>query len=550
MMPNKKPSGRPSRPRSIPTLGEEIKLVSTVAVLLTAASLAFCARHGYLLLYGDAVAHLHIARRIFDSFNPGFSQLGSVWLPLPHLLLLPFVQRTDWWQSGLAGAIPSMASYVMACAGIYRLARRWMRPLLALLVFAAFALNPGLLYMSVTAMTEPLFLALMIWSVVHLTAFESALQESDAPAARAALIKLTLVLIAAVFTRYDGWILGTLAWLAVAYWTVRRAWWKDRTNAAVFVACTLCLLAAPLSWLGYNWRMYGDPLDFLRGPYSAAAIARRTTKPGSLPYPGWHHLSWAFLYYVKSAKMGAAPLRCGRWLLLMGAAGTAYALVRYRCLAVPAAMLFWMPIPFYSYAVAYGSVPIFLPEWFPNSYYNTRYGMELLPAFALFPAFAVLTAIKKRPQWTRPILGFALVLIVASNAFLLHATPLVFQEAKANAATRIPFERALANKLMPLPPQATLLMYTSAHIGALQQIGFPLRRTINEGDYDRWQQALKDPAAAADFIVAIDGDPVAEAVKKHPENLELMFVICSTGQPCARLYRSTSAIRLGITPDK
>jgi hypothetical protein len=549
-MPNKKLSAGSSRPRGVATLGEETKLVATVAILLSAASLGFCARRGYLLLYGDAVAHLHIARRIFDSLNPGFSQLGSVWLPLPHLLLLPFVQRTDWWQSGLAGAIPSMASYVIACAGIYRLARLWMRPLLALLVFAALALNPGLLYMSVTAMTEPLFLALMIWSVVHLTAFESALREGDAPAARGALIKLTLVLIAAVFTRYDGWILGTLAWLAVAYWTLRHGWWKDRANAGVFVVCTLCLLAAPLSWLGYNWRMYGDPLDFLRGPYSAAAIAKRTTKPGSLPYPGWHHLSWAFLYYVKSAKMGAAPLHCGRWLLLMAAAGTAYALVRYRSLAVPAAMLFWMPIPFYSYSVAYGSVPIFLPVWFPNSYYNTRYGMELLPAFALFPAFAVLAAIKKRPQWTRPILGFSLALIVASNVFLLRATPLVFQEAKANSATRIPFEQALANKLIILPSQATLLMYTSAHIGALQQIGFPLRRTINEGDYDRWQQALQDPAAAADFVVAIDGDPVAEAVKKHPQNLEMMFVICSTGQPCARLYRSTLGVRLSVTPGK
>ncbi|MHB1674865.1 MAG: hypothetical protein ACYCSP_11535 [Acidobacteriaceae bacterium] len=549
-MPNKTPTHRSSRSGGVPALGEETKLVSTVAVLLTAASLAFCARHGYLLLYGDAVAHLHIARRIFDSRNPGFSQLGSVWLPLPHLLLLPFVQRVDWWQNGLAGAIPSMASYVMACAGIYRLARRWMRPLLALLVFAALALNPGLLYMSVTAMTEPLFLALMIWSAVHLTAFESALREADAPAARSALIKLTLVLIAAVFTRYDGWILGTLAWMAVAYWTLRRGWWKESANAGVFAVCTLGLLAAPLTWLGYNWRMYGDPLDFLRGPYSAAAIARRTTKPGSLPYPGWHHLSWAFLYYVKSAKMGAAPLRCGRWLVLMAAAGTAYALVRYRSRAVPAAMLFWMPIPFYAYSVAYGSVPIFLPVWFPNSYYNTRYGMELLPAFALFPAFAVLAAIRKRPQWIRPILGFAFALIVASNAFLLHATPLVFQEAKANAATRIPFEQALATKLIVLPPQATLLMYTSAHIGALQQIGFPLRRTINEGDYDQWRQALEDPAAAADFIVAMDGDPVAEAVGKHPQNMELMFVICSTGQPCARLYRSTLDARLAVTPGR
>lgn len=547
-MPSNKRSLSSSRKAGVPTLREEMKLVSTLAILLTAAALAYCARHGYLLLYGDAVAHLHIARRIFDSLNPGFSQLGSVWLPLPHLLLLPFVQRTDWWQSGLAGAIPSMASYVLACAGIYRLARRWMRPLLAILVFAALALNPGLLYMSVTAMTEPLYLALMIWSAVHLTSFEAALREADAAAARRALVRLTLVLIAAVFTRYDGWILGTLAWLMAAYWTLRRGWWKEPANARVFVVCTLLLLAAPLSWLGYNWRMYGDPLDFLRGPYSAKAIAERTTKPGSLPYPGWHHLWWAFLYYVKSAKMGAAPLRCGRWLLLMTAAGTAYAVVQYRSRALPAAILFWLPVPFYAYSVAYGSVPIFLPVWFPHSYYNTRYGMEMLPAFALFPAFAVLAAVNKWPQRKRVIAAFALAIIIAGSAFLLRDTPLVFQEAKANAATRIPFERALAEKLILLPPQATLLMYTSAHVGALQQIGFPLRQTINEGDYKLWHDALADPAAAADYIIAIDGDPVAQAAQKHPQNLELLFVICSTGQPCARIYRSTLGARLEVSP--
>lgn len=542
MTPNKlsTQSSRQTAPaHSTNPLREETQLVMAVATLLATASLVYCGGHNLLLLYGDAVAHLSIARRVFDSLNPGFRQLGSVWLPLPHLLMLPFVQRTTWWQSGVAGSIPSMVSYVLACAGLYRLARRWMRPMLAGLVFAAFALNPGLLYMSVTAMTEPLFLALMVWSVVHLTAFESAVRRNDASVARSALWKLTVILIAAVFTRYDGWILGTLAWLMVAYWALRHRWWRDRTNARILAACTILLVAAPLSWLGYNWHVYGDPLNFLRGPYSAAAITRRTTKPGALPYPGWHHVWWALLYYVKSAKMGAAPLRCGRWLLVMAAAGTAYALWQYRSRAVPAALLFWMPIPFYAYSVAYGSVPIFLPVWFPHSFYNTRYGMELLPAFALFPVFVVRAIMHKRPQWGRAVVGFAVVLILASNAFLLRAIPLVLQEAKANSATRIPFERALAAKLILLPSQATVLMYTSAHVGALQQIGMPLRQTINEGDYKLWQAALNDPSEDADFIVALDGDPVAEAVKKHPQNLDLMFLICSTGQPCARIYRST-----------
>ena len=519
------------------TLRDESKLAMAVAVLLATTSLIYCARHHLLLLYGDAVAHLHIARRVFDSLNPGFRQLGSVWLPLPHLLMLPFVQRTDWWQNGLAGAIPSMVSYGLACVGIYVLARKWIQPSLAILVFAALALNPGLLYMSVTAMTEPLFLALMVWSVVHLTTFEAEARK-DAVAARVALAKLTLVLIAAVFTRYDGWVLGTLAWMMVVWWTLWRGWWRERANAHVFLVCTLLLLAAPLAWLGYNWHIYGDPLDFMRGPYSAKAIELRTAKPGSYHYPGWHHVALALLYYVKSAKMGAAPLRCGRWLLLMAIAGTAYALRRFRSSALPAAILFWMPVPFYAYSVAYGSVPIFLSVWWPHGFYNTRYGMEMLPAFALFPAFAVLAVVHKWPQWRRGIVGFALVLIVASNAFLLQATPLVLQEAKANSATRIPFEQALASKLMLLPPQSTLMMYTSAHIGALQQIAFPLRQTVNEGDYKLWDSALKNPAGAADFIVAIDGDPVMDAIHLHPQNLQLLFLICSTGQPCARIYRS------------
>ena len=37
--------------------------------------------------------------------------------------------------------------------------------------------------------------------------------------------------------------------------------------------------------------------------------------------------------------------------------------------------------------IAYSSVPIFLPKWWPHSWYNTRYGVELLPAFALSLGF-------------------------------------------------------------------------------------------------------------------------------------------------------------------
>src|SRR5258708_13107045 len=81
--------------------------VALLSAMLTLAALFFCSQHQLLLLYGDAVAHLHIARRIFDSHEPGFRQLGSVWLPLPHLLLVPFVPQLISWHNHLASASPS-----------------------------------------------------------------------------------------------------------------------------------------------------------------------------------------------------------------------------------------------------------------------------------------------------------------------------------------------------------------------------------------------------------------------------------------------------------
>jgi hypothetical protein len=83
-------------------------------------------------------------------------------------------------------------------------------------------------------------------------------------------------------------------------------------------------------------------------------------------------------------------------------------------------------------------------------------------------------------------------------------------------------------------------MYTSEHIGAVQGAGIPLREIINEGDYYEWGPALRAPAARARYVIALDGDAVAKAVAEHPQGLTLLQVICSTGQPCARIYSSSS----------
>jgi hypothetical protein len=524
------------------TLRHETLFAAMLAALLSLLAFAYCFPRGMLLLYGDAVAHLHIARRIVDSLNPGIRQLGSVWLPLPHLLLIPFVARMSWWQSGMAGAIPSMMFYVLSVAGLYRLARFWLPASGAVVAALFFGLNPGLLYMQTTAMTEPLFLCEMIWSALLLAAYLRALQTGESRHAARLLAGLGLVLVAAVFTRYDGWVFAFLVWLIALWGMAKTRAWKSEAGGA-FVLFTALLVAAPMLWLVWNARQFGDPLDFMRGPYSAKAIEARTSTPGAPHYPGWHSMRVAALYFLKAAELGAVPLRWANALLWMAVGGTAAALAQWRGKGILPALLLWMPLPFYAYSVAYGSVPIFIPLWWPHSWYNTRYGMEMLPAFALFVAFFLvwLTRLLERrwPILAPLVLLAAICLTILDSSTLMRARPLVLAEAVANSQTRIPFEAAYARALSRLPDEGRILVWTSDHIGAFQRAGIPLKRTINETDYYQWGPALRDPARAARFVIAADGDAVTKAVAAHPEGLKLTDIVCSSGQPCIRIYRST-----------
>ena len=559
-----------------PATREETFPIALAAVLLAFIALVISFSRGYILLYGDAVAHLGIARRILDSRNPGLVQLGGVWLPLPHLLMLPFVQKMEWWQNGLAGAWPSLICYIASVAGLYRLARRILVPRWALAATAFYALNPNLLYLATTAMTEPLFLALFLWTTlltvecvaaIHAAAGCPMSGSSDMGSNQAATIRqaaeirrisrllllLGVFILASVYTRYDGWILGACVWLILT-WQLARDKNLFRKLAPSFTIFTLLTLAGPISWLAYNQHFMHDPLDFLRGPYSAAAIEKKTMPPNGHHHRGWHNPAWALLFYTRTAQVDAAFWETGFLVMAAALAGLVLAIRRRIALS---SLLLWIPLPFYVYSVSYGSVPIFIPQLWPHAFYNSRYGMELLPALALF-AFLAVAWLEARWNTSQPLVKRLLqpitLLLIALNTVtmmggfgdrlnsLLHLEkynpPLVLKEAIVNSTTRVAFEQALGRQLREFPAGATILMYNSDHIGALQYAGIPLRTTLNEGDYDSFHAALADPAAHAAYVVAIAGDPVSKAVAAHPQGLTELSILCTTGQPCARIYQS------------
>ena len=511
--------------------------VPAFALAASLAAIVWSWRHGALLNYGDAVAHLHIARRVFDCHQPRLTQLGSVWLPLPHILMIPFVQVYAWWANGIAGVIPSALAYLAACVGTYRLVRRWLEPAAATVALAFFALNPNLLYLQTTAMTEPLFVCEMVWTAFWLVEWRESL-ESDAARAGRLQALIAAVLVAAIYTRYDGWIMALIAWTSMGVVLARRGGLRSRS----FWLASAFVVAAPLAWFVYNAAAFGDWLDFIRGPYSAKAIEVRTSIPGYPPHPGWHNPWVALIFYGKAAELDAAAAPWGNLLVWSSLVGLGWGWVTARRRSFGWALILGLPLPFYAYSVAWGSVPIFLPVWWPFSWYNSRYGMELLPLLALvlgFAAHMVLAGVGEfKPAWRKYAAAGLLALVAVNAGRMLHERALVYVEGTRNIEARRAYDGAIPAVLKAQLAEhpGVLLMDTSVYPELVALTGITLRQTINESDLEVYKDALQHPAERASLVLAFDGDDIGQAVKAHPAGLAAVARFAAQGQPPATLY--------------
>jgi hypothetical protein len=561
---------------STPTLrtsDRDLKLVAALASAVSLFSFLYYFQRGEVLLYGDAVAHINIARRVFDSQTPGLLQLGTVWLPLPHLLMIPLLVPNWMWRTGLGGSIPSMIAYVLGVMGIFRLTRGLLEDedndrtrlgvragaWLGALIYGA---NPNLVCLQATAMTESLYLAFFIWAVVYFGEFLrlSKQQSRGAWAFGRPLYRCAWCLAGAELTRYDGWFLAAILGTVITFLLLRR--WNDKAFRRVAITFLVSIAAAPLLWLGYNGAVYGNPLEFANGPYSAKAIEQRTAQPGYPSHPGAGNVITAASFFLKSAELDMAEGNWGRVWIAIALAGT---WVGMRVRVRGAVLLLWVPVVFYALSIAYSGVPLFLPSWWPFTWYNLRYGLQLLPLFAVSAALAIAApkgAIERMrfmpslKRWSdtsllrRGAAGVVLAFVALSYGFVWKAQPLCFKEAWINSRTKLALESSVAKAVAELPRDSTYLMYVGDHVGAFQQAGLPLRQVINEGNHrpwkkpvdpqGLWERALADPAQHVDFVIAYEGDAVDQNVQRT--GLTLWKEIHATGQPHARIYSVRAAL--------
>ncbi len=546
------------------TTRREYLLVALIAAAVSALTLLYYYRQDAILLYGDAVAHINIARRVFDSQHSGPSQLGTVWLPLPHILMLPFV-ISDWaWRTGLGGSIPSMAGYVAGVLGIFRLlrsgflragARQGIARAAAWTGAIAYGANPNLLYMQATAMGESLYLAFFIWAVVFFADF--ARGSDDQQASSKSLCWCAVMLFCCMLTRYDGWFAAACFGFAAVVVVVKRHWTSSRrpsfrsAASSGLLGFVLIVATAPAFWLGWNKFYYGNPMEWMTGPYSARAIMQRSMQGGAPPHPGYHDVKTAAVYYVKCAKLNLSgdnlgwggarygwPRRIENMWPVLALVSSVLILVFVR--ALWPALLLSIPLPFYALSIAYGGVPIFMPVWWPFSFYNVRYGLNMLPLAAISLGVAVgVVCLRARRWWfSFAVAAMAAVFIAVSYGTIwLKSGPVCLHEAAENSAQRISLEREAGAYLRSLPASSRFLMQIGYYVGVLERAGIPLKRTINETDFRLWDAAAADPAAHVDYLVAAGNDRVAEVARQHAASFEAIARFSAQGEPTIVVYR-------------
>lgn len=498
-----------------------------VILSVALASLYFFHSRGLSNLYGDGLAHMEGARRIFDSRTPGYPEIGSVWLPLFHLLAAPLALSDILWRTGLAGSLISIAAFVLTAGYLFRLALEMNRSAgAAWLVLAAYLLCPNMLYLATTPLTEPLSILWMVLVVFGLFRFREGGQ-------RRALVGAAVAAFLGTLTRYDGWYLLPVAAVFVLF--ARNDPWRSRLRHAALFSSVAA--AGPVLWLLHNAYRFGNALEFYNGPFSAKAIYARQLATTAFHYPTDGSLWISARYYLADLKLviGSLPLELAVLGLL------AWAIDRRERARRSAALLFLVPLPFYLHSMAFAAIPLYVPTLFPNTHYNLRYGLEMLPAVALLPSFLLAPAYSWR---VRRVLLMVLFGVLFAQALVMASSGArelaVVKEGVLNTPCRSRRQQTIIRTLRGRYDGRTILTAVGKWPCVMPEVGIPFRNTLSETNREDWSKLRSEPEKWVGWIIRGEGDAVDELMRAYPrafQGFEVLAQDAFPGEGAITIYR-------------
>ena len=471
---------------------------------------------GLTLTHYDARGHLIVARRIADSITPGGQQIGAVWLPLPHLLNALPVQIDFFYRTGMSAVALSIAEYAIAAGAIAWIVL-WLTesPLAAVAGTAVFALNPNVLYLQSTPMTEPLLLATTSVAVAMIMAWSRAdgavrLKPDTTPVAShvvsgfsrtpsASIVGWAFAL--ACLTRYEAWPVTISALIAAAWsrWRGGRpliSALRDVSAIAIYPAVAVAGFALFSRAVVGSW--------FVGSDFFVPENKALGDPMLSLAEIGWgtQQLSGALLTWI-------------------GGAGVATAVViglisRRRADALTVLALLGMAaIPWTAFLDGHP--------------FRIRY---MVPLMAVEAIGAGILAGSIPGRRLRAAAAIALLVLVGYELRPLDASAPMVLEAQWDRPNLTLREAVTSCITQPLHGEKIMASMGSLghYMQEAAQSGLTIRDFLHEGNGDIWLAALEQPRPFAAWMLieekAEGGDMLARRAREHPEFLTGYARVC------------------------
>jgi hypothetical protein len=471
-----------------------------ILAMISITSYLYYLSNGLGVAYNDARSHLDIARRVVENLKPGFAQLGSVWLPLPHLLATLTVWNNFMWHSGLAGALQSMISYVATGLLTYKILKTLSVNMLGRIAgVLVFALNMNILYMQSTAMTELLLLGTMTAGVYELIKWHEDNQTSH-------LIRSSFWIMLSTMIRYDGWFLLFYSLILIIIHGYRKFGYKT-TEGLVVLFATLGGFGIVL-WVFWNWIIFKDPLYFISGPYAAATQQQQLAAAGVLATK--HNLPFSLESYIfaviYNSGMFQTVLACIGMLLF-------WFDKRINASLRLAATLLLAPFAFNVLALYLGQSVLFIQGLNGNSWFNVRYGLMMVPSVAVFDGYLI-SRLKSIKYLVFGLLIFVMFFSVV-NRDAVTIDDAVFGASGKNVSEVSGYLHGQAGN-----KPGFVLISVASHDAIIFSSGLQMSRFIHEGDGQYWTLATTQPEHWARWIVMRTNDTSDQTFKLLQHNPE------------------------------
>lgn len=482
-------------------------IVFVIAIIIATLAVIHNYVNGTILAYGDAESHINIAKRVVSSITPGFGQLGGIWLPLHHLLMLPFVINDFMWRSGLGGAIASALCYVFSVFFVYKLAATLIKkPWAVVVATAIYAINPNVLYMLGTPMSELPLLAFMSGSLYFLVRW---MYGDDVRI----LVLAALLSFGGVLIRYDAWYLLCMQVVAIVAMGLFRRYSRQK------IAGTTLLFMFP-SFLGvFLWMLWGivvfhDPLYFLNSEYSAKSQQQAFLAKGELPT--YHDLFQSTQYYMQ-----AVIDNIGIILVALAAMGLIVMLVRskkkelLRTLAVIVLLL--SPLFFNVLSLFLGISILFIPELTPASFefnlFNIRYGMMLVPAVAILVGYIISEV---RPKVLNIVSSLAVGVVTLVFAFTM---PITLKDGLEGLSARKSDRAAttIESDFIKIYDYGLVGIDDYGRAANPVDLQIPMSKIIYAGNHPYWDKLFKNPETVARYIIMQPDDKLWRALHNNKQ---------------------------------